>query len=762
MTDDELNPERAKAFRWTAASVASGLAAAVLAFPLAWPIGMAEAGGGIDIHWWRATLAYLADLPARPDYWIVRHWQWFSGSETLPWPLALPFAIAGLGIGVLLLANPHRFGLTSHGSARLAVKADLARAQLFDRCGFVFGRWGTHPSRGPLIRAYECLSMGVISPPGTGKTVLLMANVLADHPDEGVRTPGPSMIVNDPKGEMFRTTAGWRSRLGPVFRVAWGEADGTRWNPLSARNFPGGLKAQGLRLDIMTTLERLYRRPLAAFAQLFVELRDQDDWRRRILTEPSCLGALLDNADRSALKGPLAAALDKAVELSIVYSEREKIIDSSCTVMVSDKVGVHWCTNGRAALAGFMLYEMARAEREGREPTIGRMLDWLAGATVGGAFTRNLAEIKRPEGDGFVDANPDLAAAAEYLGATPETATGGDVDKDRVSKLLNEAIEEAKRYGYPARVENELRGLDMKPEKERGSVISTAGGALGIFKNAAVRRATSRSDFSFDDLRGAFRSDLNPRGFPVTVYIVTKLKDAESLGLVTGLLIDQAAGYLISQDDSEVRKSMRPVWILADEFWTLPKGMTSIPQIPALGRSYWVALMLVGQSWGQVAIQLGRDAVDVLKGALNYTVMFTQNDRASADDASKTIGNATIVSKSVSRSHGIGANVNPFSSNVNSSVVSHPLMRTEDIMSMEKLDPPKRTWGKLLFLNVGMKNKPIVCRPPIWFKDRTMNRRAGLAIEDWPPLATVAVSRGGKDTIAAESSRALDRKEDAA
>ena len=42
------------------------------------------------------------------------------------------------------------------------------------------------------------------------------------------------------------------------------------------------------------------------------------------------------------------------------------------------------------------------------------------------------------------------------------------------------------------------------------------------------------------------------------------------------------------------------------------------------------------------------------------------------DDASKTIGNATIVSKSVSRSHGIGANVNLFSKNVNSSVVSPP------------------------------------------------------------------------------------------
>ena len=89
-------------------------------------------------------------------------------------------------------------------------------------------------------------------------------------------------------------------------------------------------------------------------------------------------------------------------------------------------------------------------------------------------------------------------------------------------------------------------------------------------------------------------------------------------------------------------------------------------------------------------------------------------------------------------------------------------MRTEDIMNMEKLDPPNGTWGKLLFLNVGMKNKPIVCRPTIWFKDRTMKRRSGLAIEDWPPLATTTVSRAGARSSAPESRRALDRNEDAA
>lgn len=751
MSDSDLNPERAKAIRWTSVAAVCGATTALALLPLAWPLGMAAAAGGIDVHWWRATLDYFGEISARPADWAVRHWDWFVAADGVPWPLALPLA-AGLALAFsAALANPHRFERTSHGSARFARCEDLRRAGLFDSCGFVFGRWGRSPTRGPLIRSYETLSMGVIAPPGTGKTVLLMANVLADHPDAGVRIPGPSMIINDPKGEMYRTTAGWRSRLGPVFRIAWGEAEGTRWNPLSPRNFPGGLSAPALRSDIMAALEEVYWRPVEALSELFVFMRDQDDWRRRILQDPSCLGALRPQSAQGRRR--LGRALDKAVELSVVYSEREKAIDSACAVMVSDKVGVHWSTNGRSALAGFMLYEIARAEREGREPTIGRMLDWLSTSTVAGAFSRNLAPTA--QGPGGATGNSDLQAAADYLGS-PEAPTGGDAKEDRVAKLLEAAIAEAQRYGYPARVISELGALLIKPERERGSVISTAGGALGIFKNAAVRRATSRSDFSFDDLRGAFRSRANARGFPVTVYIVTKLKDAESLGLVTGLLIDQAAGYLISQDDSEVRRDMRPVWILADEFWTLPKGMTSLPQIPALGRSFWVSLMLVGQSWGQVAIQMGREAVDVLRGALNYTVLFTQNDRQSAEDASRTIGNATVEQRSVSKSRGLGKHVNPLTSNVSTSLASHPLVRPEDVMSMEKLDPPKGTWGRLLFLNVGMKNRPIRCRPPIWFIDRVMKARQGLAVRAWPALAPAPADRAPES---AETARAFARRD---
>lgn len=76
---------------------------------------------------------------------------------------------------------------------------------------------------------------------------------------------------------------------------------------------------------------------------------------------------------------------------------------------------------------------------------------------------------------------------------------------DPMRDMLEEAIDEARKFGYSPRCIVELSQLSSMPDKERGSVLSTGFSGIGIFKNSAVVSRTSFSDLHFKDLRGMER-----------------------------------------------------------------------------------------------------------------------------------------------------------------------------------------------------------------------------------------------------------------
>lgn len=53
---------------------------------------------------------------------------------------------------------------------------------------------------------------------------------------------------------------------------------------------------------------------------------------------------------------------------------------------------------------------------------------------------------------------------------------------DPMRDLLDAAIEESRKYGYSQRAYTELSTLSNMPDKERGSVMSTAFAGIGVFK----------------------------------------------------------------------------------------------------------------------------------------------------------------------------------------------------------------------------------------------------------------------------------------
>ena len=100
----------------------------------------------------------------------------------------------------------------------------------------------------------------LLAPPGSGKSVMVKTNLLADWPDNAT-IPGPCFIVNDPKGELFNGTAPYRASIGPVFRLEWYQEDNKKahsWNPIGLDTLKDGREFQKIKNEIMEVLNRFF------------------------------------------------------------------------------------------------------------------------------------------------------------------------------------------------------------------------------------------------------------------------------------------------------------------------------------------------------------------------------------------------------------------------------------------------------------------------------------------------------------------------
>ena len=196
--------------------LAAAIAAPALFFGLKFGMGFNAA----DARWWVWLWDYYRsqdELPAR--------FLWIAGS----WFLAAVLAIA---------LCPFSTAPTHYGKARWAKGwFRLWRLGLTAKHGVVLGLRG-----GRLLRYDKPLSTLLLAPAGTGKTRGTIIPTVLSY--QG------SVIVHDPKGEVYDTTAGYRQRLGRVLRVEWSApARSLCWNPLSAGNLPSDPGGRGNAVD---------------------------------------------------------------------------------------------------------------------------------------------------------------------------------------------------------------------------------------------------------------------------------------------------------------------------------------------------------------------------------------------------------------------------------------------------------------------------------------------------------------------------------
>ena len=516
----------------------------------------------------------------------------------------------------------------------------------------------------------ETLSALCLAPPGTGKTAGVVIPTILD-------CDNVSMIINDPKPELKQLTSAYRATVGPVFIMNWaGQDEPDRgiyypsWNPLSPDHVPYNPEQRDLYIDsickvlVQDTVQDPHwgntgRAGLAGLIHFIVskvERAKADDYFYARLKEGS-----FNSDDAAVLSDYYLSMMDdpNAYAAVATLQRGELTVENYVHVGTWENIPDAWV---------------------GREASLSMILDWYNAAQLSIA---NELEERRRAGDQMV------------------------MMEDNMQKLFLGAVDEARRYAYSHRAVLELTQLANTPDKERGSIISTAMSGLAIFRNAAVRNRTSHSDFHFSDLRGM----VDPRDGkvkPVSVYLSINMVDAQALNPITGIFIELMSNFLLANapDSEHDGKKMGPypVLFVLDE---MPKMMKlqAVIQGPDLGRGQHISYLIIGQDIHQIREKYGADAADTIISTTAAKIVLRQNDPETAKRFSDMMGDKIKIK-----------NVKGADGKDKEEKSSELLYSPMDIMKLEE--------GKQLVIYQGYYNRPIEATQERYFLDKTPIQKA--------------------------------------
>ncbi len=684
------------AVQWMALTIIITLLITILLAAFSLPLGYLI-GSGVSKESMTMVGRFLVGIVNDPAILFQQYGRWFNQLSAHSggnfnfglWLPFLPFLALPTGLIVGAATNPYRFQSNIHGAGRLATLKDIKAMKLLDGFCMVVGKF-----KGYYLKLPETLSTLCCAPPGTGKTAGVVIPTIFN-------SKGMSLIINDPKPELCYSTSGARAKEGPVFIINWGAEDKPEeglyypsWNPLSPSSLPMAGPARDMYIDSMCNIlvedpkggadphwSQTGRAALTGFIHFIAskceKARANDYFISRIYE------GKLDAEDRQVLEG---------------YYEDIKMHNPAAVRAITD------LRNNNLTVENYVpigTWDLLPEKWVGREACIAMIMEWLTEAQI-----KQGQEIRRR-----MDEGDQMAAMA-----------------DPMRDLLEAAIEEARKYGYTQRAYTELSSLSNMPDKERGSVMSTAFAGIGIFKNSAVVARTSFSDIQFKDLRG-MKDPITGEWKPISVYLSVNQVDARALGVINGIFIELMSSYLISNPPNYVNPSDGkmgpfPAMFVLDEFPQMPK-LKAIIDGPAVGRGQKVAYLLIGQDLGQISGKYGKDDLETVISTTACKVILSQNNEQTAQRFSKMVGNKTVQTSSYSKQEGIGAKgANPFSKNTTYSLQGVSVITTSQLLSLPQL--------KQVVLMQSNIDHPIMADSPRWYLDPKMKSLAKI-----PPAPNV-------------------------
>ncbi|MCB1622315.1 MAG: type IV secretory system conjugative DNA transfer family protein [Thiothrix sp.] len=184
------------------------------------------------------------------------------------------------------------------------------------------------------------------------------------------------------------------------------------------------------------------------------------------------------------------------------------------------------------------------------------------------------------------------------------------------------------------------------PEKERGSIISTALSFLSLYKDPIVRDNVSESHWAIEDLMG---HDGQPE--PVSLYLVVKPSDADRLRPLIRLMISQIVNRLTEsmqfRDGASVAGYKNRMLVLLDEFASL-QNMAVIERALAYAAGYGIKFYLIVQDLQQIVRLYTRE--EGLIGNCHIRIAYAPNKIETAELLSKMSGITTIQKEAITTS----------------------------------------------------------------------------------------------------------------
>jgi type IV secretion system protein VirD4 len=238
----------------------------------------------------------------------------------------------------------------------------------------------------------------------------------------------------------------------------------------------------------------------------------------------------------------------------------------------------------------------------------------------------------------------------------------------------------------------------QKPDKERGSVTSTANSALELWANPLIDTTTASSDFNLHEFKT----------IPHTAYIGLTPDNISRLKPLMGMFYQQAAAFFTAKLPQPHEKY--GVLMMMDEFPTLGKMEQFLAGI-AYFRGYRVRLFLIIQDTEQLKGIYEESGMNSFLSNSTYRITFAANNMETANLISQLLGNKTATQISYNKPKYL--DLNPGARSLHVSETQRALLLPQEVIRLPREE-------QIILIE---SQPPIKSRKIFYFEDRFFTSR---------------------------------------
>ncbi len=284
-----------------------------------------------------------------------------------------------------------------------------------------------------------------------------------------------------------------------------------------------------------------------------------------------------------------------------------------------------------------------------------------------------------------------------YLVAAPDKpATLGEVVRtlrsDDVVYNLAVVLDTLGKVIHPVSYMN-IASYLQKPDKERGSVTSTANSSLELWANPLVDATTATSDFNLHKFKTV----------PHTCYVGLTPDNITRLKPLMNMFYQQAAAFFTAKMPQPHEK--HGILMLMDEFPTLGK-MEQFQAGIAYFRGYKVRLFLIIQDTEQLKGIYEESGMNSFLSNSTYRVTFAANNMETANLISQLLGNKTAQQVSYNKPKYL--DLNPGARSLHVSETQRALLLPQEVIQMARED-------QIILIE---SQPPIRCKKILYYKEK--------------------------------------------